>query len=207
MRKQAYVRWWPLLLGLAWTNAGWAAETCPSGQSRVCVGVCFCAPTDDPLLNQANQMVAQLLSQRIEQSRERVLAAGTQPVPLQIRVQLEPYFDLQVLDSARYRIGDENPANISHALLQNPDVQAVTLVDVLVFRNADAAQNDVALWAHELTHVQQYQALGIAEFTLRYSRDYVQIEAPAYQMQSRVSYALKQAKAATNTAPGPSKLN
>lgn len=196
MYPQFRFRCWPLLLCLAWANTAWAAAACPAGQARVCVGLCFCARADDPLLNQANQVAAQLLGTRIEQSRDRALVAGAQPIPLHIRAQLEAYFDLQVLDSVRYRVGDENPANISHALLQNPDVQAITLVDLIVFRDAAAAQDDVALWAHELVHVQQYQTLGVAEFSRRYVRDYTSIESPGYQMQSRVSYALKQAKLA-----------
>ncbi len=180
-----------------------AAEACPGGQVRVCVGACFCAPADAPWLAEANRVAGQALRNWVLQSRERALSGEVRPIPLHIRAQLEGYFDLRVLDSVRYRVGDDIPRNLTHALLQNPDVQAVTLVDLIVFQNAADADANVALWAHELTHVQQYQSLGVDEFTARYARDYTALESPAYQMQSRVAYALKQA-AAAQAGAGPS---
>jgi hypothetical protein len=76
-------------------------------------------------------------------------------------------------------------------MLQNPDVNAVTLVDIIVFRNPDDALNNAALWAHELKHVQQYLQWGVGEFAARYTRDYNAIEAPAYEIQARVARELK----------------
>ena len=170
-----------------------AADQCPLGQQRMCIGACFCAPADSALLNQANRLLGAELRNRIVESRQRAMAGDVRPIPRSIRAQLETYFDPQTLDAVRYRVGDDTQANLSYALLQNQDVSAVTLVDLIVFRNAGDAQDNVILWAHELVHVQQYRELGIDEFSTRYVRDYVALESPAYQMQSRVRYALKQA--------------
>jgi hypothetical protein len=137
-----------------------------------------------------------VLRNRLVESRQRALAGDVSPIPASIRVQLQPFFDAQTLDAVRFRVGDDNPANLSHALLQSPDVRAVTLIDLIVFQSDEDAQHNVLLWAHELTHVQQYRELGVDAFSAQYVRDYVAIESPAYQMQSRVRYALKQAAAA-----------
>ncbi|MNF34651.1 hypothetical protein D3C84_154970 [compost metagenome] len=96
-----------------------------------------------------------------------------------------------MLDTARYKVGDAGEMNAAHTLMQNPDVNAVTLVDVIVFRNQDDAQNNVALWAHELHHVKQYLEWGVEDFARRYTRDYNSVEAPAYKVQGEVARAMK----------------
>ena len=77
-------------------------------------------------------------------------------------------------------------------MMQNPDIKAVTLVDIIVFRSAQMAEQDVALWAHELLHVQQYREWGSAGFAARYSRDFNAVEAPAYRRQAEVSRLLRE---------------
>jgi hypothetical protein len=182
-----------VVAGLGVAGVAGAAEQCPDGQQRLCVGVCFCAPGDSLVLQQANRVLGYGLRNWVVESRQRALASGASSIPSAIREQLQSYFAAQTLDAVRYRVGDDIPANLSHGLLQNPDVSAVTLVDLIVFRNAGDAQHNTALWAHELTHVEQYRELGIDGFTQLYVRDYVALESPAYQMQSRVRYALKTA--------------
>jgi len=56
---------------------------------------------------------------------------------------------------------------LPHMLLGNSVVQAVTLGDVILFRDTRLAA-DPLLWAHELTHVEQYRRLGVEGFALRY---------------------------------------
>lgn len=168
---------------------------CPSGQQQVCTLVCFCAPISQAdiqvLYEDVSQMAAAGLEQWLLQSRQSAAAGGTLPIPLHIRAQLEPYYDIGVLDAARYKVGDDETLSAANTMLQNPDVQAVTLIDVIVFRNAADAQGNVALWAHELLHVQQYQQWGVREFARRYTRDHDAIEAPAYQLQIEVARALR----------------
>lgn len=187
------LRWIALLVGGLGLTASVLA--CPSGQQHVCAVVCFCAPLSqadiDGLYEDATQLAASALEQGLRQARERAAADGTEPVPLHIRAQLEAYFDLAMLDSARFKVGGDEALNAGNALLQNPDVQAVTLIDIIVFRNTEDAQQNVALWAHELLHVQQYQQWGVREFTRRYTRDHDAIEAPAYQLQIKVDRALR----------------
>jgi hypothetical protein len=180
---------------LALSFVSTAALACPAGQSEVCVVTCFCAPGNPgdmaPLLEGVNQMASTSLQQWILQSRSSMPASQLQPVPLHIRAQLEPYYDLRVLDTARYKVGDDREMNAATTLMQNPDVEAVTLVDVIVFRSEEDAQNNVALWAHELHHVKQYLDWGVEDFARRYTRDYNSVEAPAYKIQTEVARAIR----------------
>ncbi len=172
-------------------SAGVQAAGCPAGQQQVCLLACFCAPQDAPGLDDLHRLASTGFRDWIVQSRHRLLASGVEPIPLHIRAELEPYFDFAVLDSVRFKVGDPVELNMAHTLMQNPDVSAVTLVDVIVFRDAAEARDDVALWAHELKHVEQYRQLGVDQFAARYARDYRALEAPAYQLQGQVRQALK----------------
>ncbi len=66
----------------------------------------------------------------------------------------------------------------------------MTLIDVIVFRHASDAQDNVALWAHELKHVEQYLDWGVAEFARRYTLDHRAVEQPAYALEIEVEKAL-----------------
>jgi hypothetical protein len=177
------------------TSLSASAAACPAGQYEVCVGACFCVPGSKeeigPIYENMSKMAAAGLEEWIVQSRNTAAAGDIRPIPLNIRAQLEPYYDLQVLDTARYKVGDDEELNAANTMMQNPDVNAVTLVDIIVFRNPDDALNNAALWAHELKHVQQYLQWGVGEFAARYTRDYNAIEAPAYEIQARVARELK----------------
>ena len=187
------VRWAALLAGALGLTASVLA--CPSGQQQVCAVVCLCAPISqadlDIFYEDVSQLAASGLAHGLLQARQRAAADGTEPIPLHIRVQLEGYFDIAVLDSVRFKVGGDEALNAGNALLQNPDVQAVTLIDIIVFRSAQDAQQNIALWAHELLHVQQYQQWGVNEFARRYTRDHNAIEAPAYKLQIEVERALR----------------
>ena len=136
-------------------------------------------------------MASSSLAVALQQARDEATASGTQPIPLHIRVQLEPWYEFAVLDAARYRIGDAQQVSAANALLQNPDVNAVTLIDTIVLRHANDADDNVALWAHELHHVQQFQQWGVEEFARRYIRDFDSIEAPAYEVEGQVRNVLR----------------
>ncbi len=185
-----------LFAGIAWAGAPALAQTaCPPGQQPICLsGSCLCVPgsaTDtQAVYDRMQRMAALALQNWIQQSRDRLVAGGVEPMPLHIRSQLEPFFDLAVLESAHYRVGDEVALNAGNTLLRNPDVNAVTLIDAIVFRHASDAQDNVALWAHELKHVEQYLDWGVAEFALRYTLDYRAVEQPAYALELEVEKAL-----------------
>ncbi|WP_307945450.1 eCIS core domain-containing protein [Pseudomonas mosselii] len=184
------------LLGLMLTLPVFAQESCPTGQYQVCLVVCFCAPVDPnqsgQVLQDVERMATSSLVFALRQARDEATASGSQPIPLHIRAQLEPWYDFAVLDAARYRVGDEQQISAANALLQNPDVKAVTLIDTIIFRRSADAEDNVALWAHELKHVQQYQELGVEEFARRYTRDYQALEGPAYEIEAQVAKALRE---------------
>lgn len=172
-----------------------AQAQCPNGQVQVCLGAsCLCVP--DPVRVRENglNMAAARLEAWLLQSRQAALRAGTEPIPLMIRAQLAPFYDDAMLDEVRFRVGITDEMDAATVMLQNPDVQAVTLVDVVVFRNAAAAEQDAALWAHELWHVQQYREWGTDGFAQRYTRNFQSVEGPAYEMGERVRKALREQK-------------
>jgi len=185
-----------LLLGLFLSVPVFAEQTCPPGQYQVCLMGCFCAPVDPgqagQILKDVETMASTSLAYALRQARDEASASGSEPIPLHIRAQLEPWYDFAVLDAARFRVGDEQQMSAANAMLQNPDVNAVTLIDTIIFRHASDAEDNVALWAHELKHVQQYQALGVDEFARRYTRNHEALEGPAYTIEAEVGKALRE---------------
>lgn len=188
-----------LLAGLAvCASASAVAPSCPTGQRQVCLDTCMCLPdlgaVLGPVLTDTRKMAAQALAVWLQQSRDQAVQGGTEPIPLEIRAQLQPYYPDDVLMAARYSVGALDDLNAGQAIMQNPDTEAVTLVDVIVFRSEEDAQKDVALWAHELWHVKQYQEWGVQGFATRYSENFDAVEAPAYEMQRRVAKDLRDGK-------------
>jgi hypothetical protein len=162
---------------------------CPAGERQVCLDGCICLP--DMVPEDIYQIATPALALWLTQARDEAATAGTQPIPAHIREQLLPWYDPGVLDSARYKISDNGQFSAATAMLQNPDVGAVTLIDIILFRDPQAAETDVALWAHELKHVQQYQEWGVHGFAQRYTHDFNAVEAPAYAIQAEVRRAVR----------------
>ncbi|MFV3386451.1 DUF4157 domain-containing protein [Pseudomonas sp. NY15364] len=172
-----------------------AQAQCPTGQVQVCLGSsCLCVPDPVRMREDGLNLAAVRLEAWLLQSRQAALRAGTEPIPLMIRAQLAPFYDDALLDEVRYRVGITDEMDAATVMLQNPDVQAVTLVDVVVFRSSDAAAEDAVLWAHELWHVQQYREWGTDGFAQRYTRNFQAVEGPAYEMGERVRKALREQK-------------
>lgn len=175
---------------------------CPAGQAEICMGECICVSDPDGTLGglqeSARQVAAPALALWLNQSREQALAAGAEPIPLDLRVKLQAWYPDDLLQSVRYRVGQGDDVDAASAMLQNQDVVAVTLVDVIVFRNRDDALSDLALWAHELKHVQQYRELGVNGFAQQYVRNYHTLEDPAYAIQYQVEKGLHTTAARSN---------
>jgi hypothetical protein len=163
---------------------------CPAGEKQVCLDGCICLP--DVVPEDIYQIATPALTLWLTQARDEAASAGTQAIPAHIREQLLPWYAPGVLDAARYKISDNGQFSAATAMLQNPDVGAVTLIDVILFRDPQAAESDVALWAHELKHVQQYQEWGVGGFAQRYTHDFDAVEAPAYAIQAEVRRSLRQ---------------
>ncbi|WP_415768312.1 eCIS core domain-containing protein [Pseudomonas sp. LB3P38] len=159
-------------------------NACPPGEKQVCLDGCICLP--DLVPDGIYQIAAPALALWLTQARAEAANAGIQPIPPHIREQLLRWYDPSVLDAARYKVSNNGQFSAANAMLQNPDVGAVTLIDIILFRDAQAAEQDVVLWAHELKHVQQYQEWGVEGFAQRYTQDFNAVEAPAYAIQAEV---------------------
>jgi hypothetical protein len=110
------------------------------------------------------------LAEAIQHERNRAYPHA-HPIPAAVRAQLTPFFPQAMLRAVRYSTDWETTAAglLPHVLLGNGAVQAVTLGDVILFRDARLAA-DPLLWAHELTHVEQYRRLGVETFATQYLR-------------------------------------
>jgi hypothetical protein len=166
------------------------AIACPSDQYESCVlGACACLPKiggdvgrgAEHLKNELKgQIGGNALAPYIQQSRNDAMR-GAMPIPFHIRQTLTGYASEDSMNRVRYKIGDNGVANLAHLTMQMGwgDPQAITLIDVVVFRGPSEA-NDPALWAHELVHVDQYRDWGVHDFAIRYARNSNDVEAPAY---------------------------
>ncbi|VVP94352.1 hypothetical protein PS918_03556 [Pseudomonas fluorescens] len=185
----------PFALCLAFAMPA-VADTCPAGEKQVCLDGCICLPDfgqlPGVLPDGIYQMAAPALALWLTQARAEAASAGTQPIPPHVREQLQRWYDPGVLDAAHYKVSDNGQFNAATAMLQNPDVGAVTLIDVILFRDVQTAEQNVALWAHELKHVQQFQEWGVEGFAQRYTQDFNAVEAPAYAVQAEVRRSLRE---------------
>jgi hypothetical protein len=127
------------------------------------------------LLDHAGRLLATL----IQVGRETAIAAGVKPVPAQIKRALLGFFPDHILRKARYFSGQSDTISIPGLNLAYGDAEAVALVDTILFRDDIRAREDAKLWAHELTHVLQYERWGVEGFAARYVRDYQSVEREA----------------------------
>jgi Domain of unknown function (DUF4157) len=128
------------------------------------------------ILDYASRALARL----IEVTRERVIADGVRPMPAMIHRALLGYFPDALMRKVRYVTGQTEAISLPNLAFTYGDTAAMTLGDVIVFRDERRAQSDVKLWAHELTHVMQYQRLGIEGFADRYVQNSSELEREAY---------------------------
>jgi hypothetical protein len=120
------------------------------------------------------------LAEAIRSTRDRVYPQG-RPIPGALRRQLAPFFPRTVLEKVRYATAWDPTQDLLPALFMgNSPKSAMTLGDVILFRDAHGV-TDPLLWAHELTHVMQYQQLGVAAFATRYLERGWELEAEAME--------------------------
>ncbi|APC19453.1 hypothetical protein BLL42_27345 (plasmid) [Pseudomonas frederiksbergensis] len=127
---------------------------------------------------QANLLTGPVLEQAIQSSRDTAIN-GSMPIPPQIRRNLTGYASEESMNQVRYKVGDNGFVNLARLLEQGGAAAAVTLIDVVVFRGESDAE-DEALWAHELTHVDQYRNWGVRSFAVHYARNANSVEDEAY---------------------------
>ena len=131
------------------------------------------------------QAGAPLLQELIARSRDDALRAGVQPIPPDIRRNLAGFIPEQVLNTARYRVQGGGDLTLQVNSIRYGEAQAITLDYVIVFKEANDALYNPTLWAHELTHIGQYQRWGIRDFSIRYVRSYQTVESEAYEAETR----------------------
>ena len=127
---------------------------------------------------------APLLATAIRESRKQAIDRGVSPIPPHIRSTLQPYFPTAILDKARWTTA--GGISLDGALTSWFNMEgAITLGEVIAFTDGRQAQQDVEVWAHELTHVIQYEQLGIETFAFEYSYDFTDLENQARDNASR----------------------
>jgi hypothetical protein len=120
-----------------------------------------------------------LLAELIQSARETAIASGVRPIPHQVHQALLGYFPAAMLRKVRYASGPADSITVPGLAMSYGHIDAVTLVDVILFRDDDAARSDAKLWAHELTHLIQCERWGIEGFALRYLQDTSAVEQEA----------------------------
>lgn len=114
----------------------------------------------------------------IRESRNSAIGTA-QPIPPHIRTQLQGFVAESTLDRVRYKVGDNGLINLGGVTVRYGDASAITLDELVVFADQSGAE-DLALWVHELYHVEQFAGWGVRDFAIKYVRDHGAIERPAY---------------------------
>jgi len=142
-------------------------------------------PAAEDWLSALGATLGPTLATAIRQGRDHAYPRG-QAIPAAIRQTLAPFFSRAVLQHVRYSTEwqDATAEGALYSLLLGTGAEAVTLGDVIIFRDAQHAA-DPLLWAHELTHVMQYQRWGIDGFAEHYVRDSAAVEREAIDNANR----------------------
>ncbi|WP_158258517.1 eCIS core domain-containing protein [Rhodopila globiformis] len=133
------------------------------------------------LLDYAGTALAHL----IERTRGQAIADGVRPMPAGVYRALLGYFPPALLQRVRFAVGGTRRLSLPMLAFSYGDAKAITLGDVILFKNEQLAETNLKLWAHELTHVMQYQRWGIAGFAERYVRDSGGVEREAIDNAAR----------------------
>lgn len=134
-------------------------------------------------------LAAAALVNALVQSRDAAWAAGTHPMPAHVRQSLLAWYPADLLDSIEYRTGVTEDATLQSLSMRYGDATAVAIIDTIIFAHPSDAENNVALWAHEVKHVEQFRRWGLVGFAQRYVRDHQAVEAEAYAIGDAVKAA------------------
>jgi hypothetical protein len=117
-------------------------------------------------------------------------------MPPQVRQALAPFFPPGILDKVRWKTRNDLGFTLDNLVLSLSDASAITLDDVIVFDhgfNPNATDlNALELWAHEVTHVVQYQNMGVESFAFVYSYNPRSLEGQAESNASQVRQRIAQ---------------
>jgi hypothetical protein len=121
----------------------------------------------------------------IDEARQQAIADGVRPIPPGVYRSLLGYFPAALLQKCRFAVGNAHALTLPALAFSYGDATAITLGDVVLFKNELVAETDVKVWAHELTHVMQYQRWGTEGFAERYVRDSGVVEQEAVDNANR----------------------
>jgi hypothetical protein len=138
------------------------------------------------VMNTGLDIAAAALANALVASRDAAWEAGTQPMPPRIRQALLAWYPADLLDSIEYRTGITEDASLQSLSMRYGEANAITLIDTIVFADPAEAETDVALWAHEVKHVEQVRRWGLMGFAQAYVRDHEAVEAEAYAIGAAV---------------------
>jgi hypothetical protein len=125
------------------------------------------------------------LAQAIRFSRGQSLRGRSFPLSPQDRELYAPFFPPEMLSKVRWTVADRRPGLGSVLAGWYYREGAVTLGDVIVFSNREAAGHK-ALMAHELTHALQYEQLGVDDFARLYTINWPLLEHQARRNARRI---------------------
>jgi hypothetical protein len=153
-----------LLAGLAWALPARAQPVIPSG---------------------LQDYAASALGALIDGARQQAIADGVRPIPPAVYRSLLGYFPAALLQKCRFAVGNSHALALPALAFSYGDATAITLGEVVLFKNERIAETGMKVWAHELTHVMQYQRWGIEGFAERYVRDSGAVEQEAVDNANR----------------------
>jgi hypothetical protein len=128
---------------------------------------------------------ASALGGLIDSARQQAIADGVRPVPPAVYRSLLGYFPAALLQRCRFATGSSRALTLPALAFSYGDATAITLGDVILFKTERLADTDLKTWAHELTHVMQYQRWGVDGFADRYVRDSAAVEQEAIDNANR----------------------
>jgi uncharacterized protein DUF4157 len=128
---------------------------------------------------------ASVLGELIEGARQQAIADGVRPIPAPIYRSLLGYFPAALLQRCRFSVGDGRTLTLPALAFSYGDATAITLGDVVLFKSERVAEGNLKVWAHELTHVMQYQRWGVDGFAERYVRGSGAVEQEAIDNANR----------------------
>lgn len=116
------------------------------------------------------------LAEAIRISRNRA-RQSCRPLPRHVAADLSYFFPAEVMRRVCYSTdwGAAQNGTLQQFVLSNGHANAIALGDVIVFADPRLLE-DRWLWAHEMRHIEQYQVLGIEEFSRRYIWDSRELE-------------------------------
>jgi hypothetical protein len=121
----------------------------------------------------------------IDSARQQAIADGVRPVPTPIYRALLGYFPSTLLRRCRFAVGNTRGLTLPALAFSYGGATAITLGDVILFKSERLADTDLKVWAHELTHVMQFERWGVDGFADQYVRDSATVEQEAIDNANR----------------------